>query len=45
MYTFFKNEYSKEDFSQIISHIEEYCGENKIGFKVIENSKKIISEV
>ena len=37
---YFKNEYSDEDISEIISHIEEYCGENKIGFSVKQNSEK-----
>lgn len=35
---YFKNEYSKDDVSEIISHIEEYCKENKIGFRKIEES-------
>ena len=35
---YFKNEYSKDDVSEIISHIEEYCKENDIGFRKIEES-------
>lgn len=35
---YFKNEYSKDDISEIISHVEEYCGENEIGFRLSENS-------
>jgi hypothetical protein len=35
---YFKNEYSSEDIAEIISHIEEYCGENKIGFRLNEQS-------
>ena len=27
---YFKNEYSEDDFSEVVSHIEEFCGENEI---------------
>lgn len=30
---YFKNEYPKEDISELASHIEEFCSENKIGFR------------
>ena len=36
---YFKNEYSDEDISEIIAHVEEYCSENDIGFRSIENSE------
>ena len=34
---YFKNEYSKEDISEIIEHIKEFCGENDIDFREFEN--------
>lgn len=34
---YFKNEYSKEDISDIIDHIKEFCSENNIGFRELEN--------
>ena len=34
----FKNECSDDDFSEIINHVKEYCGENDIGFRSFENS-------
>jgi hypothetical protein len=34
---YFKNEYSDEDISDVISHVEEYCSENEIGFRKSEN--------
>ena len=36
---YFKNEYSDEDISEIIAHVEEYCSENDIGFRLTENSE------
>ena len=30
---YFKNEYSDDDISEIVSEIEKYCGENDIGFR------------
>jgi hypothetical protein len=35
---YFKNECSDDDISEIISHVEEYCGKNKIGFRLEETS-------
>ena len=34
---YFKNEYSKEDISEIIEHIKEFCSENDIDFREFEN--------
>jgi hypothetical protein len=36
---YFKNEYANDDISEIVSRIEEYCGENKIGFRKFEDSE------
>ena len=35
---YFKNEYSKEDISEIIEHIKGFCKENDIAFRSVENS-------
>ena len=35
---YFKNEYSKDDISEIISEVEEFCDKNKIDFRKSENS-------
>ena len=35
---YFKNEYSKDDISEIISEVEEFCDKNKIAFRKSENS-------
>ncbi len=35
---YFKNEYSEDDIKEIISHVEGYCSENKIGFRKIEGN-------
>lgn len=35
---YFKNEYSKDDIQEIINHVEEYCKENEIEFRAIQNS-------
>ena len=34
---YFKNEYSKEDISEIIGHIKEFCSESDIGFRELED--------
>ena len=34
---YFKNEYSKEDISEIIGHIKEFCSESDIGFSELED--------
>ena len=34
---YFKNELSDEDVSEIISHVEEYCDKNDIGFRTLES--------
>ena len=36
---YFKNEYSKEDISEIKSHLKDYCEKNEIGFRISENEK------
>ena len=36
---YFKNEYSKDDVSEIVSHVEEYCSDNDIGFRKTESSE------
>ena len=35
---YFKNEYSKDDVSEILSHVEEYCKDNEIEFSEFESS-------
>ena len=35
---YFKNEYSKEDISEIMSHVEEFCREKEIGFRLFDES-------
>lgn len=35
---YFKNEYSKDDIDEILSHIEEHCKENEIEFSTMQNS-------
>ncbi|MEE1133240.1 MAG: hypothetical protein UHW60_00580 [Methanobrevibacter sp.] len=35
---YFKNEYSKDDISEILSKVEEYCGENDIEYSLSEDS-------
>lgn len=35
---YFKNEYSKDDISDILNRVEEFCSGNEIEFRVIENS-------
>ncbi|MDO5832829.1 MAG: hypothetical protein Q4Q14_08305, partial [Methanobrevibacter sp.] len=34
---YFKNEYSKEDISEIIEHIKKFCSESDIGFRELED--------
>lgn len=33
---YFKNEYSKDDFCEVINQVREYCDENNIGFRILE---------
>ena len=35
---YFKNEYNSEDIGDIINHVNKYCGDNNIGFRLFENS-------
>lgn len=35
---YFKNEYNTKDIEDIINHVNEYCGDNNIGFRLLENS-------
>ncbi|MBQ8017063.1 MAG: hypothetical protein IJ258_03050 [Methanobrevibacter sp.] len=35
---YFKNEYSDDDISEILNHVEEYCKENEIEFSSMQNS-------
>ena len=35
---YFKNEYSKEDISQILDSIKEFCEEKEIGFRLSDES-------
>ena len=35
---YFKNEYNTKDIEDIINHVNEYCGDNNIGFRLFENS-------
>ena len=35
---YFKNEYCSEDIEDIISHVNEYCDDNNIGFRLLKNS-------
>lgn len=35
---YFKNEYNTEDIEDIINHVNEYCDDNNIGFRLLENS-------
>ena len=35
---YFKNEYSKDEIDEILSHIEEHCKENEIEFSTMQNS-------
>ena len=35
---YFKNEYSKEDISELTAQIEEFCSENQIGFRKFDES-------
>lgn len=35
---YFKNEYNNEDIGEIINHVNKYCGDNNIGFRLFENS-------
>ncbi|MBQ2832235.1 hypothetical protein [Methanobrevibacter sp.] len=35
---YFKNEYSREDISEILKEIEEFCSENEIQFQAIDSS-------
>ncbi len=35
---YFKNEYSSEDIEDIINFVKQYCDENNIGFRLVEQS-------
>ena len=35
---YFKNEYSKDDITEILDHVGEYCKENEIEFSTMQNS-------
>lgn len=35
---YFKNEYSDEEISEILSHVEEYCKDHEIQFSTMQNS-------
>lgn len=35
---YFKNEYNTEDIGDILNHVNKYCGDNNIGFRLFENS-------
>lgn len=36
---YFKNEYSKDDVSEILNHVEEYCNDNEIEFSVFDTTR------
>ena len=35
---YFKKEYSEDDVSEILNHVEEFCNDNEIDFNMVDHS-------